>query len=104
MSYFAHISVLDQFDAEYQPIILAEMDSLMKRFYFSKVRVKECLRAFLRNDVIATHGPRSVLPHICFLRIQRTGSSQSVLLELIDEILYEDYGWSIAKCGAARTD
>jgi hypothetical protein len=95
---------LNQFDAEDQPIILAEMDSLMKRFYFSKVRVKECLRTFLRNDVIATHSPRSVLPHICFLRIQRTGSSQSVLLELIDEILYEDYGWSIAKCGAARTD
>jgi hypothetical protein len=48
MSYFAHISVLDQFDAEYQPIILAEIDSLMKRFYFSKVRVKTCLRNFLR--------------------------------------------------------
>jgi hypothetical protein len=42
---------LNQFDAEYQPIILAEMDSLMKRFYFSKVRVKTCLRNFLRYDL-----------------------------------------------------
>ena len=104
MSYFAHISVLDQFDAEYQPIILAEMDSLMKRFYFSKVRVKTCLRNFLRYDLLVPHNPRAVLSHICFLRAQKTGTSQKVLLSIIDEILHEDYGCSIAMCGVAHTD
>ena len=94
---------LNQFDTDDQPIILAEMDSLMKRFYFSRVRVKNCLRDFLRYDLLIPHNPRGVLSHICFLSIQKTGNSQKVLLSIIDEILHEDYGCSLAMCGVAHT-
>jgi len=95
---------LNQFDVDDQPIILAEMDSLMKRFYFSRDRVKRCLRNFLRYDVLAAHSPRTILSHICFLPIQKTGNSQKVLLNMVDEILHEDYGCSLAMCGVAHAD
>jgi len=99
----AHIEKwLSQFDTDDQPIILAEMDSLMRRFYFSRVRVKNCLRNFLRYDLLVPHNPRAVLSHICFLHAQKTGTSQKVLLSMIDEILHEDYGCSLAMCGVAH--
>jgi len=93
---------LNQFDTDDQPVILAEMDSLMKRFYFSKVRVKQYLRSFIRNDIIAARDPRKLLPHVHFLHIQQTGNSQSVLLDIVDEILREDYQYSIAICSTAN--
>lgn len=95
---------LNQFDVDDQPIILAEMDSLMKRFYFSRERIKSCLRNFLRYDVLAAHSPRTILPQICFLPIQKTGNSQKVLLHMVDEILHEDYGCSLAMSNGAHTD
>lgn len=95
---------LNQFEVEDQFAILTEMDSLMKRFYFSKTRVKECLRNFLNNDLIATHNPLKALPRINFLQIQRTGSSQRAMLGLVDEILQEDYNSSLSACGTVKSN
>ncbi len=93
---------LNQFEIDDQPIILAEMESIMKRFYFSKFSVKACLRNFLRNDVVATHDPANLLSHISFLRVQNKGGSQVAMLEIMDEILREDYNCSIAMCGTSN--
>ena len=90
---------LNQFDPEDQPVILAEMDALMKRFYFSRVRIKECLRNFLRNDLIGSRDPTKVLPQTRFLQVQRQGNSQQALLAITDEILANDYGIRVASCG-----
>lgn len=76
----------------------------MKRFYFSRIRVKECLRGFLRDDVIATHNPKVRLSHVYFLNVQIRGNSQRALLSIVDEILREDYGCSIAMCGTVSIE
>jgi len=93
---------LSQFEVGDQPIILTEVALIMKRFYFSRIRVKECLRNFLRNDVFATYNPATLLPHICFLRIQNKGGSQRAMLDIVDEILREDYRCSIDLAGTSN--
>lgn len=90
---------LNQFAYEDQSVILTEMDSIMRRFYFSKFRVKECLRNFLRNDVIGFQDPTKVLLHTHFLQIQKQGNSQQVLLAALDEIITNDYGLTLSSCG-----
>ena len=95
---------LNQFEAADQFTILAEMNSLMKRFYFSRIRVKECLRKFLSDDVLTTNNPKVLLPHVYFLNIQNKGNSQSALLTIVDEILHEDYGCSIAMSGTGNIE
>lgn len=95
---------LNQFEADDQLTVLTEMDSLMKRFYFSRIRVKECLRNFLKNDLLDGYSPTSLLARLHFLQIQRDGNSQRNMLELVDEILIEDYGLSLAICGTLEPD
>lgn len=96
----AHIERwLSQFESKDQPIILAEMDRLMKRFYFSNQRVKAYLRKFIGDHIVGTQKPLSVLPYTHFLCIQTRGNSQRALLEIVDEIIQEDYGLSLASCG-----
>jgi len=90
---------LNQFDTEDQPVILAEMDTLMMRFYFSRYRIKECLSSFLKNDVIGFENPTKVLSHTRFLQVQRQGNSQQALLVIMDEILASDYGIRLSSCG-----
>ncbi|HET9921027.1 MAG TPA: hypothetical protein VFQ30_14345 [Ktedonobacteraceae bacterium] len=101
----AHIEKwLNQFDLADQPIILAEIDSIMKRYYFSRTRVKEAIRAFLKETIIRGNDFRQVLPHICFLNIQKIGSSQGAMLDLTDEILQEDYNWSTSMTATQEVD
>ena len=99
----AHVEKwLNQFDMEDQPVILAELDTIMKRLYYAKTRVKEGLRTFLKEDVIGNNNPSTVLPFIRFLTIQKEGSSQRTMLLLVDEILQGDYGMSIVQCGTGN--
>jgi hypothetical protein len=90
---------LHQFDPGDQMIILAEMDIIMRRFYFSKERIREYLRTFLSKKVIMDLPALTVLPHVRFLNIQRSGDSQKTFLKLIDEILCNDYRYPLASCG-----
>lgn len=91
---------INQFDASDRLTILAEMDMIMKRLYFSKVRVKEYIRSFLQK-LLATN-PRAILPHINFLRLQPVRSSQETMLEHVDEILREEYDFPIAMTGTEQ--
>lgn len=90
---------LNQFDESDQMVVLEEMDMLMKRFYFSKNRVKAGIREFLKERVLRNRNPITVLPHVSFLRIQTNSSSQIAMLELIDEILQEDYSCTLRMIG-----
>jgi hypothetical protein len=93
---------LKQFDLPDQPIILSEMASIMQRFYFSRTRVKECIRSFIKDHLIGSAAPTEVLPHISFLRLQANRSSQEAMLELVDEILDEEYSISLAMAGTEQ--
>jgi len=90
---------LNQFDFNDQHVILAEMDAIMKRLYFSRSRVKECIRAFLKEKIVRNNDPKQLLPYISFLNIQKRGSSQSIMVDLADEILREDYGYPLSAIG-----
>jgi hypothetical protein len=71
----------------------------MKRFYFSRSRVKECLRTFLKYSLVGFRDVTDVLPHVSFLRTQKGGSSQGAMLDLVDEVLCEEYGFPLAMSG-----
>ena len=86
---------LNQFDIDDQLIILAEMDTTMKRFYFSRVRVKAYVRNFVIKHVVGTNKPIEVLPHVSFLCTQIVGSSQDTLLDIINDVLHEEYGLTL---------
>lgn len=100
----AHVEKwLNQFEPTDQPVILTEMLSIMQRFYFSRAKAKDCLRNFLKIDVIGAHNsePLRLLAHVDFLHLQHEISSQEALLQLVDEILNEDYNFSLDDCGTA---
>jgi hypothetical protein len=80
---------LNQFEFSDQSTILAEMDSIMKRFYFSRYRVKDRVRSFIKDMIMRTNDPMKLLPHVCFLNVQKTGSSQGAMLDIADEVLRE---------------
>ncbi|MBA2392560.1 MAG: hypothetical protein H0V70_07415 [Ktedonobacteraceae bacterium] len=90
---------LYQFDPADRFVILTEMDAIMKRFYFSRNMVKERIRNFLTNRLIDNKDPRDVLHHTGFLCVQKDGSSQRAMLDIIDEILQEEYKFPIALAG-----
>jgi len=92
---------LNQFDIADQPVILAEMDVITKRFYFSKVRVKEYIRKFIKEEIVGRYNPKLVITQTHFINIQTRGNSQRTLLNIVDEILQEDYGFGIR---AAHSD
>lgn len=95
---------LTQFDKSDQQTILTEMNSIMHKFYFSRVRMKKCLLKFLKEGIIATGNPTTRLSHVCFIKNQQKGSSQKAMLKLIDEILHEEYGYSLAQCGTSNIE
>ena len=86
---------LKQFEAEDQLIILHEMNFIMKRFYFSRLRVKNCIRGFVQ-EIIGNEQPAVVLSRIKFLNTLQSGNSQQAILTIMDEILRDDYGLSLA--------
>ncbi len=90
---------LKQFDAEHQPVILRELDRLLSRYYFSRVRVKKELRTYITHSLVAYNDRKQVFNRTRFLRIQRKGKSQQELLRIADEVLQEDYGIRLDECG-----
>ncbi len=93
---------IDQFDTSDRLIILEEMNIIMSKFYLSKLRVKEILRDFVKEGVIRNNRPEDVLSYVQFLRVQPKGSSQDALLNVIDDILFEEYSLHIRTTGTGK--
>jgi len=92
---------LAQFDADDRPTILAELDAILKKVYFPRERVKEGVRRFVAETLLAGRAVSDVLPYLRFLDIQTRGESQRALLQIVDEILREEHGAALAACGTA---
>jgi len=98
----AHVEKwVSQFDAGVRLPILREMDHVLKKTYFSKDRVLAFLRGLLNAKDVTGNNPRAFWENAHFLNIQQNGSSQVEMLRLLDEILREEFGLSIAN---SRTD
>ena len=87
---------VNQFDADDQLVILAETDTIMKRFYLSKMQVKAHVRRFIHDEIIGKYNPATRISEVDFLNIQTKGESQKELLKIVDEILQEDYALTTA--------
>lgn len=96
---FEHVDKwISQFDLNEQNLILEELNQILKKFYFSKSKVKEYLKSILSNNEIFGEDVAKNLKKTNFLNIQTQGNSQKELLKIVDEILQEEYEIDIKEC------
>lgn len=117
-----------QFDIKDRMTILAEMDPILKRFYFSRARVKQWLHDLLLSNIMSDklliyawertlslntqqkiartlfQNMRRKLAHTQFLNIQQKGESQKALRGLIGEVLEEEFNTCLADCEQESPD
>ncbi len=86
---------LCQFEVRDQPVILHEMNFIMKKFYISQQRAKRYVYEFIKT-LVGSENPKEVLSRTYFLHKNQSGNSQEAMLALADEIILENYGFSIA--------
>lgn len=83
---------ISQFDADVRGIILQETNSLLSRCYFSPGKVKQFLYDLVEcSDLWGNDEIVDEIEQTQFLKIQHKGSSQAHLLELLDDLLIENY-------------
>lgn len=87
----------DQFgkDAKF---MLAETDNILSKTYLTKDAavflfskyIKEHLERYGYNDIV------SYLKDVCFLRIQPAGKSQHVIVDMVENVIRNEYGLNVA--------
>lgn len=90
----------EQFDEADRLLLVREMRRAFELFYFARPRVKQSLARFLR-DLFRGERPGKVIPYLRFLDMQTSGESQGSLLEVVDEILQEEFASDLSRCGSA---
>ena len=97
------INWVNQFDPTDREFILTEFLHLLNHgIYIDKNKGRRLLLSCIKGlasqfkfDEIS-----EFLKHADFLSLQPSGKSQSILLEMVDDILIKNYGVEIAKCGS----
>ncbi|SCY54426.1 hypothetical protein SAMN05720606_10619 [Paenibacillus polysaccharolyticus] len=95
---------INQFDPEDHEVILSEMASILQKNYVSKDDAKQYLVSFF-NVNQQEHVVKDFelnYKKVQFLNIQEGGQSQRELLELLDEVLLEQYGFVTEDCGTSN--
>ncbi|MBK9509759.1 MAG: hypothetical protein IPO04_09930 [Cytophagaceae bacterium] len=91
-----------QFDGSDQEFILSELSHLFSQgIYVSREKAKKSmvdLMPFLAKK-LQYESVEQFLNESNFIRIQKEGKSQDILLQLLNEVLEESYGRSLASCG-----
>lgn len=85
---------LSQFEVRDQSVILHEIDFIMKKFYVSQKQTQRYVHEFIKK-LIGSENPKDVLSHTYFLHTNQSGNSQEAMLAIADEIIRENYGFSI---------
>ncbi len=92
---------VEQFEETDREFILAELEVIFTKCYFSKKRCIQFLKGqieFLSNHLKYTNTVE-FLNDVRFLDLQPKEKSQHELLELMDNILQSDYNTTIKDCG-----
>jgi hypothetical protein len=92
---------VDQFDEEDQLPMLAELDHVLKKTYFSEARVTKFLSRLVKNPKLTGDDPVKFWKSAGVLDIQQGGSSQTELLERFKAVLQEQIGIDIQECEAS---
>ena len=96
----AHVARwVNQFAADVQLPILAEMDHVLKNTYLNRGRVTGFLSSLVIAQKLAGDDPCGFWRSVKFLKIQGGGRSQKDMLALFDGFLKEHCGLSVDECG-----
>lgn len=88
-----------QFEVEDQPVILQELDRLLKQYYVPRPSMVDFLTDMVRDEEIVGANPIEGLDRVEFLDIQNRGNSQQDLLSMVEDILGAEYGVALSECG-----
>lgn len=74
--------------------MLAETDNILNQTYLTKEEAIELFRNYIKEHLERYHYPDivSYLKDVSFLRLQLTGKSQDVIVDMVEEIIWNDYG------------
>lgn len=90
---------IKQFNPSAQEPLLMELDYVFKRTYFSKDVFREFLSSCLTNAAFTGPSHLDFWAHANFLNIQQHGHSQTEILELFSEELFNKCGLNVKECG-----
>lgn len=83
---------VSQFERDEQEIVLQETNSLLTKCYFNKKTVKEFLVDVITSTALWDNDDTiEEINYTQFLQIQRKGSSQALMLELLDHLLFNHF-------------
>lgn len=82
-------------DAEF---MLSETNHILQQTYLTKDTAIELLRSYIKDHLKRYRYPDvvSYLKDVCFFRLQPAGKSQNVLVDMVEEIIHDDYGLKVA--------
>lgn len=89
----------EQFDEQDRSVVLSEIANILKKLYISKQTAIDFLTTTIQSEKIMGGKFNDRYKNIKFLNIQRNGSSQEELLELMEEKLQDEYSIDINECG-----
>jgi hypothetical protein len=91
---------VSQFHIQYQDIILQELIYIFQNSYATRIKTKECIKSILTDMKVFGKDIENSIKKTTFLRIQKSGNSQTDLLDLVKEVLRETYNINIDECGS----
>ncbi|MFN8471795.1 MAG: hypothetical protein U0822_06335 [Anaerolineae bacterium] len=94
---------LCQFHPAHQPVLLSEMDRLLKLYYVSEATAQDFVRRLLTSKELFGRDPRKTLRRTQFLATQRKGGSQHDLLKIVDQTMRQEHGLGLSECADTPT-
>jgi hypothetical protein len=89
---------IEQFDDEDRLPVLAELDHVLRKTYFSEAAVTDFLESLAKEPKLVGDDPAKFWKRAGILDIQQGGSSQAEMLERFDTVLQQQIGISIHDC------
>lgn len=89
---------VSQFNQASQLPILSEINHVLEKTYFSKIRMRGILRGLIHHPGWTAGNPHAFWRQMNFLNMQPRGNSQRELLAIFDKRLNKECGFSINDC------
>jgi hypothetical protein len=92
---------IEQFDINDQIFLLTELKSLFEKRYISKNKVCDFLKAVIEKLTIDYQykNQQELLYNSIFLSLQAKNKSQTIILNLLSDVLKKEYNFNIKDCG-----
>lgn len=91
---------VSQFSPNLQQPILAELEHVFSKTYFTKANVLTFLSSLVKNPKLTGGNAAAFWPGVKFLNIQQAGNSQREMLTLFEQELLKHCGLRLSDCGA----